>query len=211
ISGRAPRGTPLTRRSILRTLRPRAAASHWSSVSGVATRVSSRTMPRLLGSESPARRATRRRFAEQLQGLMQALLERPVGPGGGSCAVDRLARLARSHPEPAKSLIGPCPHIRHLRTRNLTIARAIRMQEPEPRGQVTVNDEPALMNGSVVRTAQEHQVCGAVIHAFGAWAKVMDITVAIAATRNHAAPIATPDQTSHLGRNVLRGPPSTRI
>src|SRR5690606_12391670 len=98
----------------------------------------------------------------------------------------------------------------HLRTRNLTIARAIRMQEPEPRGQVTVNDEPALMNGSVVRTAQEHQVCGAVIHAFGAWAKVMDITVAIAATRNHAAPIATPDQTSHLGRNVLRGARSTR-
>ncbi len=84
------------------------------------------------------------------------------------------------------------------------------MLKPKPRGQVTVNDEPALMNGSVVRTAHEHQVCGAVIHAFGAWAKMMDITVAIAATRNHAAPIATPDQTSHLGRNVLRGARSSR-
>ena len=66
------------------------------------------------------------------------------------------------------------------------------------------------MNGSVVRAAHEHQVCGAVIHAFGAWAKMMDITVAIAATRNHAAPIATPDQASHLGRNVLRGTRSSR-
>src|SRR5690606_26829126 len=109
-------------------------------------------MPRLLGSVSPARSATLRRFA--------------VASWRWWCRARSIAsRASLARNEPAKSLINPCPHIRHLWTRNLTIARAVRMLEP----------------------------------------KVMDITVAIDATRNHAAPIATPDQTSHLGRNVLRG------
>src|SRR5690606_37771248 len=40
-------------------------------------------------------------------------------------------------PEPAKSLINPCPHVRQLWTRQLAVVRAIRILEPESRGQRT--------------------------------------------------------------------------
>ena len=79
------------------------------------------------------------------------------------------------------------------------------MLKAKPRGQVAVSDEPALVNSPVVRGAQEHKVRRAMIDAFGAWAEMMDVTVAISAPRNDAAPVAPPDQTPHLGRNVLCG------
>ena len=79
------------------------------------------------------------------------------------------------------------------------------MLKAKPRGQVAVNDEPALMNGSMVRAAQQHQVCGAMIDSIRTRAEMMDIAIAVSAPRNDAAPVASPDQAPHLRRNVLRG------
>ena len=79
------------------------------------------------------------------------------------------------------------------------------MLKAKPRGQVAVNDEPALMNGSMVRAAQQHQVCGAMIDSIRTRAEMMDIAIAVSAPRNHAAPVASPDQAPHFGWNVLGG------
>src|SRR5690606_1342397 len=156
-------------------------------------------------STSRTRRAMTRRFAEQLQCPAQAVLERPLSAGAGPHAVNRFLRLVRAKPKPSKCLEHPRPQVRRLRTRRFAVARAIAMLKAKPRGQVAVSDEPALVNSPVVRGAQEHKVRRAMIDAFGAWAEMMDVTVAISAPRNDAAPVAPPDQTPHLGRNVLCG------
>jgi len=79
------------------------------------------------------------------------------------------------------------------------------MLEAKSRSQVTVNDEPALVQGSMVRATQEHQVCGAMIDSLSTWTEMVDIAVAISAPRNHTAPVAAPDQAPHPRRNLLRG------
>src|SRR5690606_36629438 len=99
----------------------------------------------------------------------------------------------------------PRPQVRRLRTRRRAIARDIAMLEAKPRGQVAVNDEPAVMNSPMVCRAQEHTVCGAMIDSLRTRAEMVDIAIAISTPRNHAAPVASLDQAPHLRRNVLRG------
>ena len=79
------------------------------------------------------------------------------------------------------------------------------MLEAKPCGQVTVNDEPTLMERSMMRRTQQHQVRGAMIDTLGTRAQVMDVAIAVPAPRNHTAAVAPSDQAPHLGRNVLRG------
>src|SRR5690606_4644230 len=150
-------------------------------------------------------RRTTRRFAKQLQRPAQALLERPFRASAGLHPVNGFTRVARSKPEAPKGLENPRPQVRHPRTRGFSVARAIGMVEAKPRNRVAVSDEPAVMNGSMVRATQQYQVCGTMVDSLGARAEMVDVTIAVSAPRNHAAPITTPDQAPHFGRNLLRG------
>ena len=116
-----------------------------------------------------------------MERLTQALLERQVRIGSGSQTFERFACFTRPKPEPAECLKHARLRVRSPGARRLAVCRPVRMAETKACGQVTLNDEPSLMNRPMVLAARQHQVQRIVVASLGAMFQVMHVAIGIAA------------------------------
>jgi len=118
---------------------------------------------------------------------------------------ERALGFALAEAEAAEGLKRFRARVAHCRPDRAAVRRAVGMGEVQLRGSRADNDEPALVNGAMVRCAESHEVVEAVLAVFGPKHEVVRVRKdAVSAAGDARFPaVPTKDRAADCGRNGL--------